>query len=438
MQFQCPKCKSILASEAVSEGVRVQCPECGEAFDASPFVRKAKTLRAVRRKTDDAKEKASGELPEILHDKLASSIGIEKLEGFSLSALFSETFSKHSREEVEESFTVGTPSSTPDILAVDASWPKPWLFMRMLLASLALYFLFWIGWRQFENTNLIPGWIMIGSFAVPVSSLVLFLEFNVRRNISLYMVARLAFLGGILSLLMSLVLFNLFDSGIWGASVAGPIEESGKVLAMLAVARAAKYRYKLNGLLIGAAVGVGFSAFESAGYALNACLNTTVDASFWAASREELQDSILAFGIHQGAETMENVLTVRGLLSPLGHIVWSAIAGCAMWRTIRGQPFRWRMLVDVDFIRLLLVPVVLHMIWNAPFELPFYGKYLLVGAAGWFVCLSLVQEGLHELRAEQIKAAKNGAAKVGVAETETPASDGPADNEAGPKGENGQ
>ena len=438
MQFQCPKCKSILASEAVSEGARVACPECGESFDATPFVRKAKTLRAVGRKSDDAGEKASVELPEILHDKLAASIGIEKLEGFSLSALFSETFSKHSREEVEESFTVGTPSSTPDILAVDASWPKPWLFMRMLMASLALYFLFWIGWRQFENPNLIPGWIMIGSFAVPVSSLVLFLEFNVRRNISLYMVARLAFLGGILSLLMSLVLFRLFDIGLWGAPVAGPIEESGKVLALLAVARAAKYRYKLNGLLVGAAVGVGFSAFESAGYALNYLIQSTMGNSLSVLDSADTFESLLAFGIHHGASTMENVLTVRGLLSPLGHIVWSAIAGCAMWRTIRGQPFRWRMLVDVDFIRLLLVPVILHMIWNSPFELPFYGKYLLVGAAGWFVCLSLVQEGLHELRAEQIEASKTGAAKAAAAETETPAPDGSTGNEEEPKGENGQ
>ena len=274
----------------------------------------------------------------------------------------------------------------------------------MLLASIALYCLFWIGWRQFENPNLIPGWIMIGSFAVPISTLVLFLELNVRRNVSLYMVARLAVLGGVLSLLMSLVLFRLFDTGALGASVAGPIEESGKVLAMLAVARAAKYRYKLNGLLIGAAVGVGFSAFESAGYALRCLINATMDSSLRVLGQAETFDSLLAFGIHQGAGSMEDVLVVRGLLSPFAHIVWSAIAGCAMWRTIRGQAFRWRMLVDVDFIRLLLIPVILHMVWNSPLELPFFGKYLLVGAAGWFVCISLVQEGLHEIQAEQAAA----------------------------------
>ena len=107
---------------------------------------------------------------------------------------------------------------------------------------------------------------------------------------------------------------------------------------------------------------------------------------------------------------MEDVLVVRGLLSPFGHIVWSAIAGFALWRTIGGRPFRVSMLWDVGFIRLMLVPVLLHMAWNTPFELPFYGKYLLLGAAGWFVCLSCVQEGLHEVQAEKetAKGAENG------------------------------
>lgn len=59
------------------------------------------------------------------------------------------------------------------------------------------------------------------------------------------------------------------------------------------------------------------------------------------------------------------------------------------------------MLCDERFIRLLLVPVFLHMAWNSPFQLPLYGKYLLLGAVGWFVCLALVQEGLHEIAEEQ-------------------------------------
>jgi RsiW-degrading membrane proteinase PrsW (M82 family) len=403
MQFQCPQCKAILASDGVTEGMKVTCPECQAAFEVKQYVRKTK-LRAVDDTATGDGAVADGPLPDAIHSRVASAIGIEKLQGFKLSDLFAEVFSKHSREEVEDYFTVGTAKSTPDILEVDASWPKPWLFTRMMLASLVLYFLFWAGWRVFDNNpKLLSGWIMIGSFAIPISALVLFLELNIRRNVSLYMVARLSFLGGILSLMISLLFFSLFDLGFLGVMSAGPIEESGKVLAMIAVARAAKYRYKLNGLLVGAAVGVGFSAFESAGYALEFLVRAAMDSSLSVLEHAETYESLLAFGFNQGASTMESVLTTRGLLSPLAHIVWSAIAGCALWRVIDGRDFKWRMLCDENFIRLFIVPVVLHMIWNSPLELPFFGKYLLVGAAGWFVCLSLVQEGLHEVAAEQLE-----------------------------------
>ena len=385
MQFQCPHCKAILVSDGVSEGMSVACPECHAAFEVKPYIRKAK-LRAVDGPMSTSGANADEDLTGTIHTKMASAIGIEKLQGFKLSDLFTEVFSKHSREEVEDYFTVGTAKSTPDITEVDTSWPKPWLFTRMMLASVILYFLMLLGWDQFGNTKLLPGLMFLGSFAIPTSVLMLFIELNVRRNISLYMVLRLTFLGGILSLLITHVLpivpwlFTLFltnYSEALGASVAGPMEETAKVLAMVAVASAAKYRYKLNGLLVGAAVGVGFAAFESAGYAFDVLIDS-----------------------ESTVEMVKNI-NARGLVSPFGHVVWSAIAGCALWRVIRGRPFRWSMLVDVNFIRLFLVPVILHMIWNSPLQMPYFGTQLLVGAVGWFVCLSLVQEGLHEVREEQ-------------------------------------
>lgn len=416
MQFQCPQCKAILASDGVTEGMKVTCPECQAAFEVKQFVRKPK-LRAVENAMPSEGVEVGEDLPHSIHSKMASAIGIEKLQGFKLSDLFNEVFSKHSREEVEDYFTVGTAKSTPDIGMVNASWPKPWIFMRMVIASLVLYFLFWLGWKQFSNTNLLPGLMMIGSFAIPISTLVLFLEFNVRRNVSLYMVARLTFLGGIISLLITLVIGTLAGNGLlpnseylsWiGASSAGPMEETAKVFAMVAVARAAKYKYKLNGLLVGAAVGVGFATFESMGYALGSFTDTTVKGTLGTIVEAQTEDLNLAqgVGILHGADAMLEVIVVRGILSPFGHIVWSAIAGCALWRVIKGQEFKWRMLCDENFMRLFLVPVILHMIWNSPLDLPLYGKHIIVGVAGWFVCLSLVQEGLHEIAAEQAAARK--------------------------------
>ena len=173
---------------------------------------------------------------------------------------------------------------------------------------------------------------------------------------------------------------------------------------MVVVARAAKYKYKLNGLLVGASVGVGFAAFESMGYALTNFTNGTIGGMIAASAQTNDLSVARDAGVFQGADVMIDVIVLRGILSPLGHIVWSAIAGCALWRVINGRKFEWRMLCDERFIRLLLVPVFLHMVWNSPLELPFYGKYLLIGLVGWFVCLSLVQEGLHEIAAEQAEA----------------------------------
>ena len=412
MKFQCPKCKAILASDEVKEGMVIACPECGASIECHEHVCKV-NLRKIE--NGDGTIEFEAGLPGSIHTKVASAIGIEKLKGFKLSELFAEVFSKHTRKEVENYFTTGTEKSTPSILEVDASWPKPWLFMRMAIASLVLFFLLWAGWKQFVNSNLLPGLMMVGSFAIPISTLVLFMELNVRRNISLYMVTRLAFLGGILSLLITSVIGSLADSGLlpnseflsgMGASSAGPMEETAKVLAMVAVARAAKYKYKLNGLLVGAAVGVGFAAFESMGYALDFFTNGTIGGTIETIAAEKSKDLEVArnLGVLQGADIMLDVVIVRGILSPLGHIVWSAIAGCALWRVINGKEFKWRMLCDERFIRLLLVPVFLHMVWNSPLQLPLYGTYLLVGVVGWFVCLSLVQEGLHEIAAEQLEA----------------------------------
>lgn len=304
--------------------------------------------------------------------------GIEKLEGFSLSRLFSDVFKHHPVSEVEEMFTIGTERTTPNIEEVNCSWPRPWMFFRALAGSVFVYVLFVVGWECFENVNLLPGLIAVGAFAMPIATLVFFFEVNARRNVSVYQVIRMVVKGGVISLLFSLVLYVLpleELSGL-GASIAGIIEEPGKLFALLVMAKSDRYHYKLNGLLLGASVGAGFAAFESMGYAF----------------------SIL---LEEGPGAMNGNILLRGFLSPFGHVVWTAICGFALWRVKGKKPFSWNMVEDVKFWHLALVSVVLHAIWNADFELPFLGKYFALGLIAWSVVLALVQEGLKELREEQ-------------------------------------
>lgn len=405
MRFQCPHCQTVLQSDEVSEGQEVECPSCGREFACEELRRRPKVTVAA---DPDEGVKAS-KLAAQARDLIVDSIGIEKLQGFSLKSLFSEVFGRHEKGEVENAFTVGVPSTTPDIGAVDASWPRPWLFMRMLFASVALYLLFLAGWEKTLNTNLLPGLILVGSFAIPISTLVFFFEINVRKNVSLYQIVKLFFLGGTLGILFSLGGFSglekLFGEGSFGAVVAGPVEETAKLLAVVGVARSVRYRYKINGLLFGAAVGAGFAAFESAGYALSACLDGIGKASFAAARAGVLEKAreTFAYGFFRTMADTKSLILMRGALSPFAHVVWSAIAGAALWRVKRGRPFAFGMLSQGRFLRLFLVPVAFHMVWNSHWELWFYGKYLILGALAWIVVLSLLQEGLREIREEQMK-----------------------------------
>lgn len=313
-----------------------------------------------------------------MSDRVADWAGVERLESFNLGDVFSEALKKHTSEEVEEYFTVGTPSTTPPIEKVNTGWPRPWMFLRTFLGAAFVYFIFVQAWKEFENINLVPGLIIVGSFAVPLSALIFFFEMNARQNVSLYQIIRLVFLGGIASMTISLIFFQIGDSlelDWLGASLAGLVEEPGKLLALAIVVNAARYPYTLNGLLFGAAIGTGFAAFESAGYALYA-------------------------GLYDADDMLDSIM-LRGMLAPFGHIVWTAMCAGALWKVKGRRSFSFGMLKDPRFYRVFLIAVVMHMIWNSPIYLPFYLKYLVLGAAAWVIIFSLIQSGLKQIMTEK-------------------------------------
>ena len=53
--------------------------------------------------------------------------------------------------------------------------------------------------------------IVIGSFAVPLSTMVLFMEANVWRNVSMYTVIKTFFVGGCASLVATLLLSSFYS-----------------------------------------------------------------------------------------------------------------------------------------------------------------------------------------------------------------------------------
>jgi RsiW-degrading membrane proteinase PrsW (M82 family) len=220
---------------------------------------------------------------------------------------------------------------------------------------------------------------MIGAFLVPFSILVFFFEVNVARNVPPYQLVKLVMLGGILSLVISLFIFRITNLSSWlGAASAGIVEEIGKTAALFLVINKVKYRWTLNGMLFGAAVGAGFASFESAGYAFY-------------------------YGLFQGGTGgMMDSITLRGFLSIVGgHVLWTAAVGAALWKVRGHRRFSIEMLSDSRFLRVFGFAVAMHMVWNSPVNLPFYAKQLALGFVAWVIILSFIQDGLKQIREEQ-------------------------------------
>jgi protease PrsW len=321
-----------------------------------------------------------------LGGRIGKALGLETVAGLSAKSLFGEVFTKHTSEDVEEMFLVGTRAGeskdddTSNFVAVnDVRWPKPWLFARIFLFGALIYFAFRVSYQVFDNLNLIPGLQIVGAFTVPLAVVVFYFEMNAPRNVPLYVVVKYVIFGGIASLAISLIGFETVGDGLsWAnASAAGPIEEVGKAAALLLMVRIARYRWTLNGLLFGGAIGAGFAGFETAGYALKFL--------------------IIEGG---GPKVMVEVLTLRAVLAPGGHVVWTAIVGAALWRVKGNQPFRASMIKDRRFLSALAFTVTIHAIWNSPISGTF-GRYpvpVFLTAVSWLVLLMYVQHGLKEWR----------------------------------------
>jgi RsiW-degrading membrane proteinase PrsW (M82 family) len=333
----------------------------------------------------------------------------EKLEGFSIFTMFSEVFKARKPGELEEYFLVGTTKTTPHLEDVQTGWPKPWFFMRVLAFMTVLYALLYFMFDTWPNPKAIPALMMVGSLAIPLTTVFLFWELNTPRNVSFHMVLVLVFLGTAGSFIFTSILNQAANLRWLGAMSAGFVEETAKLLTVVLVVRNTRYKYILNGLLFGAAVGTGFSAFESAGYSFdNGFINTLLTQLINNPDHVPQQPlgPFLGHALGSGYQAVIEYIHFRARYAPFGHMVWTAISAGAFWRVKGSQPFRFNMLVDPSFLRTFLVPVSLHMLWNSPIlaegDVWTQVKHLTLGLIGWYMVMLLVQQGLRQIREAQV------------------------------------
>ena len=317
-------------------------------------------------------------------DRLLNVVGVEDVKKFSTKELLVDVFKRHTLEDREEHFLVGTTKTTPPISKVECAWPKPWMFFRCFSSSLILYFLFSFSLDWFQNPILIPGLIFLGTVAVPISVSIFFFELNVWKNISLFEIGKFIIAGGVVSVFIASLFFELYESDLsWlSKASAGILEEPAKLAALVYLLRHRDYQYKINGLVLGATIGTGFAVFESMGYSLN--------------------ELIVARNLHDGIESLRTTTIFRGVLSPFCHVVWTAIAGAALWRVCDGKP-KLSGLFKLRFLRLFAVSVICHMLWNYFSEqgLWFFLFIPIEAYVVWKIVLSLANEGIKEVSIRQ-------------------------------------
>jgi RsiW-degrading membrane proteinase PrsW (M82 family) len=217
---------------------------------------------------------------------------------------------------------------------------RQWL--RVFLVGLLLWAASVVVTFATGNTNLVPTVILLGSFLVPVTFVVYAFERHADQVVTAQRIFAAFVYGGVLGVLGASVLEAAFlkQPSLATYLSVGLIEEAVKVAALWLLAwRLPRYTMR-DGIVLGAAVGFGFAALESAGYAFNALF------------------TMEGLSLQNLVETE----VLRGLLTPLGHGLWTAILGGVLFRTATEGG---RLRLSGALVGWYLVVAGLHALWDA-------------------------------------------------------------------------
>lgn len=178
-------------------------------------------------------------------------------------------------------------------------------------------------------------------------------------------------LGAFLAAPLAAILESILPAGTGSPGpsfVTGLIEEFCKasVLFWLMFRRHRFLRFEMDGVILGAAAGMGFAALEDMIYGTSA--------------------------FHSGLHAVVYTVWLRQLLGPFGHGVWTAIVGGAIWRAKGAGPPK----ITGSVIGAFLTAAALHGLWDwAP--LPGFADFLwliAVGIVGILILRSLIHEAI--------------------------------------------
>ncbi len=176
-------------------------------------------------------------------------------------------------------------------------------WLKVLAIAVDFYIILLAALLLTHNSNLFPILVMVGSFMVPLAYVAFFYERRHFSQLTLPKISQTFIFGGLVGVIAASILEPFFIRQLDLVSVlkVGFIEEFVKILGVLLITRNLRRDLEMDGLILGAAAGMGFAALESSGYAFT------------------------AFLVSNGSISATVIVTlIRGLLSPLGQGTWTA------------------------------------------------------------------------------------------------------------------
>ena len=176
-----------------------------------------------------------------------------------------------------------------------------------------------------SNLLVLPTIVLLGSFLVPVTAVVWYLDHDPSPALSPRRIVAGFVIAGVIGVLAASVLESwlVFGPGLIGNLKVGLIEELVKGAALVVIAWGLTSFGTRDGIVLGATVGFGFAALESSGYAL---------ASLFVVQGGHLSLSLTSVVFTE---------LVRGVLAPFGHGLWTAILGGVIFHSARRGHLRF-------------------------------------------------------------------------------------------------
>src|SRR4051812_24493670 len=219
---------------------------------------------------------------------------------------------------------------------------RRWSWLLVLLIGATLFSLVRHAIVSTGNPNLVPSLILLGAAVVPAAFVVFIAGRRLVFGVGGGTVALTALVGGVIGVVTAgLLEYNtLRRLGTLPLLGVGFIEEFAKLLvpaALLLLVR--RNRHPADGLLLGVAAGAGFAVLETMGYAFVALIKSSGNLM-----------------------VVDDVLFVRGILSPAAHMAWTGLAAAALWYAASE---RWRAQATGRFLVAFVVVVALHTAWDS-------------------------------------------------------------------------